>query len=450
MRVLLAILAVAVAPAAAVIVWARAQPGPSPLADGPHSVVWADRVFTTRGELRTWLRHRGQRYDVWARHHPLQAAILEHRPPPRTAAPSRPAKRSTPAQDRTAAKRTKKANPKPAPATGSGGGNSATVAAEIFAALFALVAGMALTIRIGRRIRLFRPRLRLPELNVRDSVANAVERLPRVRMPQRPEIRRSRNGAPVPQPPAAEPTVAAHNGSHNGWGDGVTRRHTRTAAAEPPRNGNGDGAVHAPAVVEREVVVAEVVAPVVAPLPPAELPAPVIEPVAEVAEVVAPDPVAPVRSEPPAPSSRPAVVEVVAPTPPARETPIVHPPAPAIEPEIAEVVEVVPPAAVPSTPPAPPAAAVVADGAWELCTTALWRGYVAARFWAHRPGDDVSIAQSASFDWRAWQDAPRDPEAAEAALAELLGLLVADGWEQIGSGRERHEIRFRRRPRVEW
>jgi hypothetical protein len=92
----------------------------------------------------------------------------------------------------------------------------------------------------------------------------------------------------------------------------------------------------------------------------------------------------------------------------------------------------------------------VQDGQWELCTTACWRGYVAARFYAHPPGDAAVIVESSPFDWWAWQPAPRDPRAEQAAFEEVCRLLAAEGWEPFARGDTRHEIRFRRRPRVQW
>jgi hypothetical protein len=103
---------------------------------------------------------------------------------------------------------------------------------------------------------------------------------------------------------------------------------------------------------------------------------------------------------------------------------------------------------------APPAAVLetlpVVDETWELCTTACWRGYVTARFYAHLAGDDVSLAQSEAVDWRAWEDDPRNAPAAEAALTALRARLERDGWEPIGRGRAWYEVRYRRRPRPEW
>jgi hypothetical protein len=75
---------------------------------------------------------------------------------------------------------------------------------------------------------------------------------------------------------------------------------------------------------------------------------------------------------------------------------LIEQPALAIEPEARTVADVPPlevddeavvPAALPQTD-------VVQDGEWELCTTACWRGYATARFYAHPPGDAAVIVES--------------------------------------------------------
>lgn len=40
------------------------------------SVFWGSLYFNTRGDLSTWLRHRGVAYSVWARRHPPAAARI--------------------------------------------------------------------------------------------------------------------------------------------------------------------------------------------------------------------------------------------------------------------------------------------------------------------------------------------------------------------------------------
>jgi hypothetical protein len=126
------------------------------------------------------------------------------------------------------------------------------------------------------------------------------------------------------------------------------------------------------------------------------------------------------------------------------------PPAPVVEAEtlVAEIPNLAP--AVVSPPPALLETLPVADGTWELCTTACWRGYVTARFYAHPAGNDTSLAESEPLDWRAWDAEPRNPPAAEAALDALRARLERDGWEAIGRGRAWYEVRYRRQARPEW
>jgi hypothetical protein len=57
----------------------------------PRSVVWANRVFSSRSALASWLAANGASYKTWASHHRIDAAILEHAPakaftPPRQTA----------------------------------------------------------------------------------------------------------------------------------------------------------------------------------------------------------------------------------------------------------------------------------------------------------------------------------------------------------------------------
>jgi hypothetical protein len=44
----------------------------------PRSIVWANRVFSSRSALTSWLAGNGASYEAWAKHHPAEAAILEH------------------------------------------------------------------------------------------------------------------------------------------------------------------------------------------------------------------------------------------------------------------------------------------------------------------------------------------------------------------------------------
>lgn len=46
----------------------------------PRSIVWANRVFSSRPPFASWLAANGASYRTWARHHRVDAAILEHIP----------------------------------------------------------------------------------------------------------------------------------------------------------------------------------------------------------------------------------------------------------------------------------------------------------------------------------------------------------------------------------
>jgi hypothetical protein len=45
----------------------------------PTSIVWADRVYSNKHDLATWLRARGASYETWAARHPAPAAVLDGR-----------------------------------------------------------------------------------------------------------------------------------------------------------------------------------------------------------------------------------------------------------------------------------------------------------------------------------------------------------------------------------
>jgi hypothetical protein len=93
---------------------------------------------------------------------------------------------------------------------------------------------------------------------------------------------------------------------------------------------------------------------------------------------------------------------------------------------------------VPLTPPQP------------QCSIALWRGYVAAQFYARARDRDEAYGFSESFRtwWLPWE--PRVPiEDDPRALAALEGLeadLMARGWERMrrAPGAAWYELRFRR------
>jgi hypothetical protein len=53
----------------------NAEPVPSSVVAG--GVIWADRVFPSRGPLAHWLHVRGVAYSVWASRHPPAAARIK-------------------------------------------------------------------------------------------------------------------------------------------------------------------------------------------------------------------------------------------------------------------------------------------------------------------------------------------------------------------------------------
>jgi hypothetical protein len=76
----------------------------------PHSVVWANRVFSSRAALTSWLSARGATYERWAKLHRADAAIVEHLP-----APLKPPAAKAPAQ------RAATPDAQATPSSGSGG-----------------------------------------------------------------------------------------------------------------------------------------------------------------------------------------------------------------------------------------------------------------------------------------------------------------------------------------
>lgn len=75
-------LSLVLALAAVAVLWfvvARTLANPPPAVDSPvhsSSVVWGQRVFTSRRPLHHWLHVRGVAYSVWSRRHPLAAETL--------------------------------------------------------------------------------------------------------------------------------------------------------------------------------------------------------------------------------------------------------------------------------------------------------------------------------------------------------------------------------------
>lgn len=84
------------------------------------------------------------------------------------------------------------------------------------------------------------------------------------------------------------------------------------------------------------------------------------------------------------------------------------------------------------------------------CSIALWRGYVAAQFYARARDRDEAFGFSQSFrtwrmPWEARVPIEEDPRAL-AALEALESELLARGWERMrrAPGAEWFELRFRR------
>jgi hypothetical protein len=379
MRVLVIILAVAAAPVAAAILWMRAQPEPLPATSlQPHGIVWADRVFTQPAELRRWLRARGERYKVWAKHHPLQAATLEHRRLPSA---------------RTAARE---------PRAASGGGPSG-----IDGGILALILGVAgvsvLTFQLRRRVRVGLPNVRLPAVAVDVApLANGVRRnvgrlgrVPDVIRAARVRTGASRQHLDLPRP-------YAHSRGNGSMPRPVEHRPViRVSRPEEPPVDRATALVDLPLVEEPRR---------------AEEPRPVEEP------------------RGPAAPQNGSGVDV------RQEVSPVEPAAPAGTTRVDEIVE---PPKLSNRDPLP-------KEGWERCAVACWRGYVNAQFYAHLSGEEAAIAISSPFEWWAWQQGPRNVQAAEAALDELHGLLEVAGWEAVGRGDAWYELRFQREPRISW
>jgi hypothetical protein len=443
MRLVVIILAFAAAPVAAAILWMRAQPEPLPVNSlQPRGIVWADRVFTDPAEFRRWLRARGERYKVWAHHHPLQAATLERRRLPSTLRAREPRVAS--------------------------GGEPRGLDNGILA-LIAGIAGLGvLTLHLRRQVRFGRPRVRLSAVAVdvaplANGVRRNLDRLSRVPNVIRAGRMRTRAARPHLEPPRP----FAHS-----RGNGSTPRPVQSRpvigvsrAAEPR--------VVSDAVVERVVPTVEP-ATALADLTLVEEPPDVEEPrqVEELREAEEP--------RRPAASQNGTHVEVepeVSPVEPTRqngsradvelEVPPVEPPRPAasrngshveVEPEVSlvepapqngshlDVQKEVPPV----EPPKPRNTDALRKDGWERCAVSCWRGYVTAQFYAHPAGEAEAIATSSPFEWRAWQQAPKNAQAAQEALDELRELLEVAGWETAGRGDAWYELRFQREPPIGW
>jgi hypothetical protein len=423
MRLVVIILAFAAALVAAAILWMRAQPEPLPVNSlQPRGIVWADRVFTDPAELRRWLRARGERYKVWAKHHPLQAATLEHR-----------RLRSMP-----------KAAPDPRAASGG-------EPRGLDGGILALIAGIAglgvLTFHLRRQVRVGRPRVRLPAVAVDVApLANGVRRnLDRLgRVPEVIRAGRARTRAARPHVALPRPSRPGGNGSMPRPVE--SRPVVRVSRAAEPR-------VVSDAVVERVVPTVEPATALAA------LPLVVEEPpqVEELPQLEEPEPL---RVEAPPQVEEPRHVE----EPPQVEEPreVEQPRATAASQNgnHVHVQQEVPlePVALPDTtrvdeivaPPKPRKVDALPKEGWERCAVSCWRGYVTAQFYVHVAGEAEAIATSSQFEWRAWQQAPKDAQAARAALDELQEMLEVAGWEAAGRGDAWYELRFQREPPISW
>ena len=108
----LSVLVAVAAIAAVTLTWMRVARAlvdakPPPVKLQATSIVWAGRVFQGPGQLASWLRSRGGDYAAWRAAHPVDAALLERRPPPaptKDPAPARP-KAPAPTKARSAAPR---------------------------------------------------------------------------------------------------------------------------------------------------------------------------------------------------------------------------------------------------------------------------------------------------------------------------------------------------------
>jgi hypothetical protein len=92
-----------------------------------------------------------------------------------------------------------------------------------------------------------------------------------------------------------------------------------------------------------------------------------------------------------------------------------------------------------------PVVAPARQDATQWCEVVWFRGYVRSQFSAHVIESDEPCALAASpwFQWRAAERPPRTPQT-EAALADVVASLEADGWECAGQRYAWYELVFRR------
>ena len=82
----------------------------------------------------------------------------------------------------------------------------------------------------------------------------------------------------------------------------------------------------------------------------------------------------------------------------------------------------------------------------ETCRIVRWRGYRKEAFYAHRAGDppETSLGeQSPAFRWRG-PATPEDAPEARSAHLELVARLKAEGWTEIGQGKDWYETELAR------
>src|SRR5581483_4906284 len=126
---------------------------PASAAARADAIVWANRVFSSREALASWLSVRGTTYASWARRHPADAAILEHlsvtthgslRPPAQSVAPSSGGPPSAPTGGSGAVVASPRAAVPPLGATSSGssGTGAWVIAVLLGVAALAIVAAL--------------------------------------------------------------------------------------------------------------------------------------------------------------------------------------------------------------------------------------------------------------------------------------------------------------------
>jgi hypothetical protein len=341
----------------------------------PASLVWADRVFTTKAEFRTWLARRDQSYARWVKMHP-GASPWE----PRAQQPVVPVARET-----------------------DGWGVRSTL----------LAVGLAL---VGV--------LAVLAVRARDSILDALEGV--------------RERVAAAARPSLSPAVAVAGVKRLEVVQRRSRGRKQAVGEVPGRTFAEFEATVATMLQQPEAEAVEIVEePVVrlVPVPPPVEPAPIREPVEELPVEAAPLPPPPPPAQPKVvPKAKPRTAEPP-PAPERVEAP--PPPEPAPEPEAAALPQPTPPkksrVAKAGTrrrttrPPSPKTHA--------FCEITYSRGYIKGQFWA-RLWDvegNPTVAKSELFASRS--ELPERTAEAEDALEGLARQLVDAGWEPHDDGR---------------